>query len=457
MYRLLRGLLRIAVYSYFKRVRVIGNTDIPKDVPVIFACNHPSAFMDPILVAAHLPRKVHFLAGADFFFNKFVGWIFKQLWMIPVYRPNKMPGQGHKNAEVFKACYDHLGQRGAIMIFPEGVSITEHKIKPVKTGAARIMFGAETIHDFSLGALIIPIGLHYTNPHQFQSEVIVNIGHPIPAADYKEKYQQDDRETVLALTEKLENELKELTHHVDQDELGLLTDQIKAIYGHQLRGEIISSSDKSVQDFKLNKEIHDALSYFSKQNPFMLLQMRESVGNYIDLANELGFSDWKVRVTEKRFRLIPSLIYTVLTAPVILLGYIGNFVPYELTGLIARRIKADSVFKGSFMLTLGFLLFLIWYASIVTIVHNVVGGWYWPGIALGATMGTAYLTPFLVRQFRRLKLNLRFTRLLLKRDDKLLHLIAERNRIHEMLEKLKDEYLALPHVQERIAELQESL
>ncbi len=456
MYKLLRGLLRIAVYSYFKRVRVIGNTNIPKGVPIIFACNHPSAFMDPILVAAHLPRKVHFLAGADFFFNKAVGWIFKQLWMIPVYRPNKMPGQGHKNAEVFKACYDHLGKRGAIMIFPEGVSITEHKIKPVKTGASRIMFGAESIHNFELGAMIIPIGLHYTNPHQFQSEVVLNIGDPITAAEYHEKYQKDDRETVVELTDRLELELKELTHHVDKDEIGILTDQIKAIYGHQLREEIVSSSDKSVQDFRLSKEINDALTFFSSRNPFMLLQMRESVNNYVDLANELGFSDWKVRVTERRFRLIPAIIYTTLTAPIILLGYIGNFVPYELTGFIGRRMKSDSVFKGSFMLTVGFFLFCIWYACIFLIIHNVVGGWMWPGIALATAMSTGYLTPFFVRHFRRLKLNLRFTRLMLRRDEKVLQLIAERNSLHEMLEGLKDEYLGSPHMQERLAELQDS-
>ena len=39
----------------------------------------------------------------------------------------------NKNEETFIKCYEHLENGGAILMFPEGISITERKLKPIKT------------------------------------------------------------------------------------------------------------------------------------------------------------------------------------------------------------------------------------------------------------------------------------------------------------------------------------
>jgi 1-acyl-sn-glycerol-3-phosphate acyltransferase len=47
-----------------------------------------------------------------------------------------------QNDEIFSKCFEHLKNNGAILIFPEGISLTNRQLRKIKTGAARIALGA---------------------------------------------------------------------------------------------------------------------------------------------------------------------------------------------------------------------------------------------------------------------------------------------------------------------------
>jgi hypothetical protein len=53
-------------------------------------------------------------------------------------------GDMARNRETFGAAIATLKQRGAILIFPEGLSQAEPVLMPLRTGAARILLSAET-------------------------------------------------------------------------------------------------------------------------------------------------------------------------------------------------------------------------------------------------------------------------------------------------------------------------
>ena len=70
----------------------------------------------------------------------------------------------------------HLIDGGCIYIAPEGTSVVERRVRTIKTGTARIALSAENKSDFNLGTTIIPVGLSYTAPLNFQNEVLLNVG-----------------------------------------------------------------------------------------------------------------------------------------------------------------------------------------------------------------------------------------------------------------------------------------
>ena len=185
--------MRTTVRIFFRSIIIRNQESIPEKGPLLVLANHPSTFLDPIVIASLLDRKVFFLAKGELFKSKFAKWFFPKLRMIPVYRKQDDPSQMSKNQDTFKKCFEHLEKGGAILMFPEGISITERKLRPIKTGAARIVLGAEANNDFSLNSSIVTIGLNYANPHRFNRDLFINIDNPIHVADYKKEYEADNQ------------------------------------------------------------------------------------------------------------------------------------------------------------------------------------------------------------------------------------------------------------------------
>src|ERR1051326_7760375 len=222
LYSFLKVVFRITMRLFFRAYTVKGKENIPSAGPVIFLANHPSTFMDPIVVAASINRKVFFLAKAEVFKGKFAQWLLPRFNMIPVYRAQDDPTQMHKNKETFKKCFEHLAKGGCILIFPEGISLTERKLKKIKTGAARIALGAEADNDFKLGVKIISVGLNYSDPHTFQSNLFVNVDEPISVRDYKEQYEKDAFASASALTEEIRARLEKQVVAIEDEKLDKL-------------------------------------------------------------------------------------------------------------------------------------------------------------------------------------------------------------------------------------------
>ena len=122
LYRFLKFIIGYAVELYFKEVQLRNEDRVPPSGPVIFLPNHRSAFMDPIVVAVFLNRKVHFLARGESFKNPVMANILGKLNVIPIYRKEYSPDEIHKNDALFKLCFGLLEQQGALVIFPEGAS-----------------------------------------------------------------------------------------------------------------------------------------------------------------------------------------------------------------------------------------------------------------------------------------------------------------------------------------------
>ena len=78
IFALLKILSRLTIWGYFRRVKIVGREKIPKTGPYIFVANHPSAFMDPIVVASSLQPQVYFIAAGEYVGKGLKGWFFSE-------------------------------------------------------------------------------------------------------------------------------------------------------------------------------------------------------------------------------------------------------------------------------------------------------------------------------------------------------------------------------------------
>lgn len=374
IYAFLKFVLRVSLRIFFRQFQIDGLEKLrTAQGPLILAGNHPNTFMDPLIVATLVRQRVAFIANGSIF-NRFTRPIFKYFHVIPVYRKKDSSDVPLSPAELnkmtFQRCYDYLETKGTILIFPEGTSEIERRLREIKTGTARIALGAEAENNFQLGVQIFPIGLNYSDPTHFRSNIFINVGEPISVADFKNQYSPDNFEAVEALTELIQQRLSEtviITENQDED---ALVAQVETLYKNQLFTDLQLNGKAKKDEFFLIKQLVEAVRYFVQNHPEQVRSLRVKMTNYLENLQILHLSDDIFTQTRQLYHHLGSTLLTLLAGfPVYVLGLITHYIPYILPSKIARWISSDISYRAPIMMTVGIVLFPLFYGLEIWGIH----------------------------------------------------------------------------------------
>ncbi|MDH5609475.1 MAG: lysophospholipid acyltransferase family protein [Cyclobacteriaceae bacterium] len=392
LYRILRPFIYFSLKAYFRRIQVIGEENLPANGPVLFVANHPSALLDPLVVATLIKQPLHFVAAAEYFGKKLTAWFLrKQFNMIPVYRPALYPDRKTSNDAMFLHCHECLKDGGSLLIFPEGNSMTEKRLRPLKTGTARIALGYQRFAETNDQVPIVPIGLNYTNPHQFQGSLIVSIGAPVTFQPVDGPEQMEDEPVVRALTAKIQKSLENQVLHIPDQSLDSLVTKTERVFSNWLMQHFQISKEETKRKFRLQRDIVEAIGAFTQSDVQAVLHMENKIDEYLRQMATLNLRhssfDYRSRLTWS-FLILRILV----TSPLFLAAFLINCIPYFTSRIIFRRVflpkmgnekdegDIHPVFAGSISFSIGTALFLTWYMVIAL----ATGILYhpWAGVAL---------------------------------------------------------------------------
>ncbi|WP_020569977.1 1-acyl-sn-glycerol-3-phosphate acyltransferase [Neolewinella persica] len=211
VYYLVRPVARYILRYYYRNIDITGLENIPADAPVILAANHPTAFIEPCIMACFQPRTLWFLARGNLFKNSFFIALLNAVNILPVYR---LEDGGYTklkdNFDTFDACYKALSLGRAIMILAEGRTIHEKALRPIRKGTARIALGALERDPALKEVYIVPVGANFTNADRVRGQVMVRCGKPILASEYLAEYRSGEANAIKNLTSHLRSRLSSL-------------------------------------------------------------------------------------------------------------------------------------------------------------------------------------------------------------------------------------------------------
>ncbi len=365
IYLFLRIGVWISVRVFYRRRLVLGREHFRFDGPAIVIINHPSTLMDVLNSAVEIRQEMFFLANYGLFKHPVSNWLLTRLFCIPVKRKEDVAeGENRNNDDAFEASYRHLEKGGVLFIAVEGVSWMNRFVRPLKTGAARIALGAEARNGWNLGVKIVPVGMSYSAPHLFRSDVVVQAGAPVYARDWSENWTTEPISAAGALTQHLENQLKTLTIHT-RDEAGeALVTRLE---------EVLKNDNPLPQKAAFER------SQRLTQTALDHAELREKTEAYFALLDKHGLTDrglCDLRSTKYDLR-FPGL---VLGFPLFAAGYVFWFLPCYLPWLLNKKMNLYIGYSATVKVVVGMLVFPL-----------ALWGWYRLARFAGLDAGRAWV------------------------------------------------------------------
>lgn len=309
----------------------MGREHVSKSKPVIFAVNHQSAFVDPILAGSFTYRRPWYITRAGVFNTPLARWFFNSVHMLPIYRLRDKVNIIDANEETFKTSREILKTGGSMLIFPEGNHGMRKRLRtPLKKGFARIALQAEEEFGYNLGIDIIPVGIFYEHGTKFRSDCFIKFGEPINTKDYVELYRNDQNEGLNTITK----------------------DLAVVMAKNQINIQPLEKYDEIEAEWlaKRPKESDLAKRYYTDK------QLTD------DLSNGKSIKD-----QHQKKSIVPRIIAAVLGLPFFLYGLVNNLPVY----LIGKWVLNNKIKDPHFFHSIMFVIALFG-SAILTLIQSIL-------------------------------------------------------------------------------------
>ena len=202
-YHFLKYVVIGPILRLFFRPWVEGMENIPVEGPAILASNHLS-FSDSFFLPLMVPRRITFLAKADYFTGRGLkGWFsrafFTSIGQVPIDRSG-----GRASEAALRKALEILNSGELLGIYPEGTRSPDARLYRGKTGIARMALEA--------GVPVIPVAMINTFDIQPPGKLIprimrvgIKIGEPLDFSRYEG--MSGDRFVLRSITDEIMYEL----------------------------------------------------------------------------------------------------------------------------------------------------------------------------------------------------------------------------------------------------------
>lgn len=367
IWHILRYWISFVLPVFYKRIQGRNIKNIKVKGPVIIAMNHPNAFTDPILIT-HLsyPIKVKYLARGDAFKPGFAAWFLSRLGIVPIFRIQDGGREGlKKNDEAYSMVNALLKKNSKIIVFAEGLCIQERRLRPLKKGVSRMIFGAYEYLGENNNLTVLPVGINYSKPDKFRSTAFYNVGEPIPVKDFIAEYRENPAKANNNFLQILAPKMKELITHINNPQNDEAVYQVEILCKKDILKERGLTFRDMYNDFTVLKELTEKVNTSEIERPELLSEFKTKAKDYFNLLKKNNLRDWLISPRQKYkqslLHLFCRTLLLILGMPVFITALIGNYLPYILTERLARKIVKNNEFYSSFAIALGMIFFMLNY------------------------------------------------------------------------------------------------
>lgn len=381
IWHLIRYLVSFSIPSFYRRVQSKNVKNIKVKGPVVIAMTHPNSFFDAInFTWVSYPVRLKYLARGDAFKPGIASFILDQIGIVPIFRLRDGGKEGlQKNDESYRQVNKLLQKNAKLIVFAEGLCVQERRLRPLKKGVARMVFGANEVLP-QKNLIVIPVGANYTLPSKFRTDLFYNCGEPIKVSDFDALYKENPARAQTQFVQLLDSKLKKLITHINNKANDTVVMQLEQmVMKDWLKRKNLKNSLEN--EFEVTQHLTELINNLDELEPEKMGILRQKTSDYDTLVRKQGLRDWIINPLNRSKISYPNLFfrYVLMIAglPIYLVGCVAAYPVYKLTERLTKKIlKNNKEFYASVAIGMGGFLFLFnfmaWFFIIYAFSPNIL-------------------------------------------------------------------------------------
>lgn len=370
LYHFAKVLCNFCIRLYYGKIEINGLQSLPQDMPLLLACNHPTGFLEPVIIACIMDRPLHFITRGDLFSGRLLGPLMRGTHQIPIFRFKDGYGGLRQNKGSIAAAESALRGGGALIIFVEGKTEDVKMLKPLQKGMARI---SQSLHEEGLEHRIIPVGVNFLDSVSFRSRILLNFG---PAVDPHPLFEQekDSRKVLHTLNDVVSRQMVHQMFHV--------ADRAK----HPLHDQVLNLSQVLIPDLRSGAVVQqDTPSFEVLKGISDRIQRATDLTLWQQLVDQLSIAGKALPLLGRSTTGWGRLVQLILGLPLFIVGLLVNIWPVLAGVAVEKRLVESREFVAPIRFSASMGIGLVFYSVATTwlvAVYGLVGLTFLIGLPL---------------------------------------------------------------------------
>jgi 1-acyl-sn-glycerol-3-phosphate acyltransferase len=328
--------------------------------------------MDPMLPSALSKPIVHFMTRADIY-KGFLKHLFHHGHMLPVFRQQDGVDQNEKNEEIFKIVAKEVARGKNVLVFAEGFTddVFVRSLKPIKKGILRMAFQSLEAMDWREDVYIQTLGINYTHPKYFRSEVLMSYGKKIRVNDFKDAYLANPKKLMQEMISAIESDMKAEITCVEDRSRCEFHENVMQLTRKGLHPE---SSDFSLPLEQRWRYSQNLAQWLNAQDQATVEPLDTAMKNYFYEMSATPIRENDVyeylengELSDKKTKL-----FNIFLAPVALLGLCYGWISWFIIKPKIEKTFRRDVFWSSAKLFASYVAGLIYFSLLIVILYFLV-------------------------------------------------------------------------------------
>jgi 1-acyl-sn-glycerol-3-phosphate acyltransferase len=350
------GFIRLLLGIFFRRIEVTGFENVPAESGGLILSWHPNGVVDAALILTHFPKPIVFGARHGIFKWPLLGWMMRQLGMVPIYRRSDMRDEATdaerqaSNRRSIDALAQAIADGGYSALFPEGLSHDEPFLMNLKKGAAYLYLrAAELTPDGAPRPVILPVGLHYNKKRILGSQALVAIHPPLEVEEelaVPAPLGEERRGQAARLTDEFERVLNEVVLATESWELHNLMHRARKL----IRAEGVSRRGAKLGAPDMAERVRHFGSLYDEELSTLGIE-----------DHELDGTSWLASPRRVGLLVLQMIVVYLILPPFLVIGVLVNLPTALLLWVLTKGVSKKYKDEASVKILAGAVLFpLTW-------------------------------------------------------------------------------------------------